>query len=101
MRRKVIYSGTPRSCVDGGTTSYSGYSSDKWRHISYNLSFDLIFFNFFFLLLLFFLTDIVKYPCFSTSPENLLPVFVGLWETISGYVSLHFPAFALDLNRRC
>lgn len=43
----------------------------------------------------FFLTDIVKYPCFSTSPENLLPVFVGLWEIISGYVSLHFPAFAL------
>lgn len=32
--------------------------------------------------LIFFLTGIVKYPCNSTSPENLLPVFVGLGNHI-------------------
>lgn len=41
-----------------------------------------------------FLTGIVKYPCYSTSPENVLPAIVGL-GIISEYVSLHFPAFSV------
>lgn len=39
----------------------------------------------------------VKYLCYSTSPENLLPVFVGLGESYLN-VSLHFPAFVIDVE---
>lgn len=51
--------------------------------------------------LIFSLTGIVKYSCYSTGPENLLPVFCGFGGIISEYVSLHFPALVIDAERKC
>ena len=48
--------------------------------------------------LIFFLTGIVKYSCYSTGPENLLPVFLWVWGIISEYVSLHFPTIDVERN---